>query len=370
MAARSPDVVIIGAGIIGSSIAYVLSHSTNLHITVIERGTAGCEASNAAAGVLAVGSVQARRGVLLDLRRRSAHMFPDLVNVLEDETGHDLGYERAGILSLAFTESEAAELQDLVVHRTGQGFRCEWLDGAAVRALEPAVSARVQAGALFADDCTIDSEQFVHATVAAARRRGVEFRMHTSVRSVVSVNGTVRVALQSETLHPGVAVVAGGAWSAELLASSGVKVPLRPARGEMLAVQPVGWRLRYTLATGDGYLVPRRGGEVLIGSTTAFVGFDKRVTTEGIATLRARAAEIVPAARAAPVKRTWAGLRPCSTIRRPIIAPLPSMENVILATGHHRSGILLAPLTAQLTAELVTGAAPSVPMRPLSYRRH
>jgi glycine oxidase len=121
---------------------------------------------------------------------------------------------------------------------------------------------------------------------------------------------------------------------------------------------------------GDGYLVPRRDGEVLVGSTTAFVGFDKSVTAEGLRTLLARAAEMVPRVREATVLRSWAGLRPCSTIRRPIIARLPGLDNVVLATGHHRNGILLAPITAKLVAEMIAGAPPCVPLAPFRYRKH
>jgi glycine oxidase len=138
----------------------------------------------------------------------------------------------------------------------------------------------------------------------------------------------------------------------------------------MLAVRAATWQLRHTLANGEGYLVPRDHGEVLIGSTTTFDGFEKHVTEEGLATLRVRAAAMVPRFAEATELRSWAGLRPCSTIRRPIIAPLPAMENVILATGHHRNGILLAPMTAQLVTELVLGLPPSVLMRPFSYRKH
>src|SRR5262249_12818754 len=121
---------------------------------------------------------------------------------------------------------------------------------------------------------------------------------------------------------------------------------------------------------GDCYLVPRANGEVLVGSTTAFVGFDKRVTATGVSTLLAQAQQMVPRVRDATLVRTWAGLRPCPTIRRPIIAPLRDMENVMLATGHHRNGILLSPITAQLVAEMIVGMRPSVPLRPFSYRRH
>ena len=366
---RCADIVIIGAGVIGSTIAYTLARVTQQRIVVVERGTPGCEASNAAAGVLAVSSGQARQGVLLDLRRRSAALFPALVAALEDETGIDLGYRREGLIALAFAEEEAEALRDLVQHRQGQGLRCELLTPSGVQRLEPEVSSRICAGALFPDDRSIDSERFVAALVLAAQRRGVEFRLATAARAISQVNGAVQIQLDTGVLEAGRAVVAAGAWSGELLAGLGVKVPLRPARGEMAAVQRCGWELHHTVSAGMGYLVPR-GADVLIGSTTAFVGFDKRVTAEGVATLLANAAVMAPRLGAAVPARTWAGLRPCPTIRRPIIAALPGLEHVLLAAGHHRNGVLLAPITAQLVAELISGAAPTVPLQPFSYRRH
>jgi glycine oxidase len=367
---RCADVAIVGAGVIGSAIAYTLARlKTQQRIVVVERGTPGCEASNAAAGVLAVSSGQARQGALFDLRRRSAALFPALVAALEDETGMDLEYRREGLIALVFAEEEVEALRDLVQHRQEQGLRCQLLTRSDVQALEPEVSAHICAGALFPDDCSINSERFVAALVAAARRRGVDFRLGTAAQAISQASGVVRLDLDVGALEAGQAVVAGGAWSGELLASLGVKVPLRPARGEMAAVQRQGWNLRHTVSAGVGYLVPR-GREVLIGSTTAFVGFDKRVTAEGVATLLANAAVMVPRLGAAMPARTWAGLRPCPTIRRPIIAPLPGFARVLLATGHHRNGILLAPITGQLVAGLITGTAPPVPLHPFGYRRH
>ncbi len=364
------DVVIVGAGVIGSNIAYTLSRCSRLRIVLIDRGTPGCEASSAAAGVLAVASSRARRGVLLELRRRSAALYPDLVAALEDETGIGLGYRRAGLLSLACAEAEAEELRDLVCHRTAQGLRCEALDRAAVASFEPAVSPAVHGGVFFPDDASIDNVRLVAALVAAARQRGVELRSQTAVRAIAAEGATVQVRCDDEVFEAPVVVVAAGAWSAELLAGCGLKVPIRPARGEMLAVRPAGWTLRHIVSAGHGYLVPREGGEVLIGSTTAFDGLDKRVTSAGVAMLLAAAARVVPAVGDAAVLRTWAGLRPCSTIRRPIIARLPGCERVILAAGHHRNGILLAPITATLVAEMITGGSPSMPLRPFGYRRH
>jgi glycine oxidase len=244
------------------------------------------------------------------------------------------------------------------------------LDRLAVAAAEPAVNPEVCAGALFLDDATIDNPRLVDALVSAARRRGVEFRLRTSVRSVVAGPHSAQVQTDGETLDAAHVVVAAGAWCGDVLADQAVKVPLRPARGEMAALRSTTWSLHRPLSTGDGYLVPRCAGEVLVGSTTAFVGFDKRVTAAGVSTLLAHAAHMVPRVREATLVRTWAGLRPCPTIRRPIIAPLRERQRVLLATGHHRNGILLAPITAQLVTEMIVGAPPSLPLHPFSYRRH
>ncbi len=363
------DVAIVGAGVIGAAIAYSLARASTLRVVLLDRGVPGCEASNAAAGVLAVASSRARRGVLLELRRLSAALFPELVAQLQDEAGIDLGYRAGGLISLAFSDADAAALQQLVQDRNAQGLRCELLTPSELLRSEPAVNPNVQAAALFPDDRAINSERLVAALVTAAQRRGVELRVRTAVRSIGRSGGAVQLALEQCRIDAAVAVIAAGAWSGTVLAGCGIKVPVRPALGEMAAVRPATWRLHHSVVAGDGYLVPR-DDEVLIGSTTTFAGFEKRVTPEGLATLRARAAAIVPPAGATAIVRSWAGLRPCSTIRRPIIAPLPGMEQVILATGHHRNGILLAPITAQMVTEMVTGAPPSVPLRPFGYRKH
>ncbi|MFN8627173.1 MAG: glycine oxidase ThiO [Candidatus Binatia bacterium] len=367
---RHADVAIVGAGVIGCAIAYTLARATALRIVVFERGTPGCEASNAAAGVLAVASGRARHGVLLDLRRRSAAMFPELVRELEERTGIDIGYRQTGLIALACSARAAAELRDLVQHRNGQGLPCQLLTPDEARELEPALNPRLCAAALFPGDHSIDNQRLVAALVVAARQRGVAFRSRHAVRAVAAEGNTVTLQLESGPFEAGLAIVTAGAWCGELLAPWGIKVPLRPARGEMTAIQPHGWALRHTVTANDSYLVPRVNGEVLVGSTTAFVGFDARVTPEGVATLLANAAAMVPRIAAAAPLRSWAGLRPCSTIRRPIIAFLPRIDRVLLATGHHRNGILLAPITAQLVTELVTGTPSTVAMRPFGYRRH
>lgn len=363
---ESTDIAIAGAGVIGCAIAYELSRATATRIVVLDRGEPGQQTSNAAAGVLAVASGRARQGALLEILRRSAQLFPQWVSRLQEESGIDVGYRREGLVLVAFTAAELAALSELVSHRIRQGMRARLLPRGQLLEMEPAVSPAAHGGALFPDDCTIDSRRFVQALISAAQRRGVSFRWGIEVNSVQIDRQQVSVCTSGGPVVAGRAVVAAGAWTAQLLGPE-VRIPVRPIQGEMLALRP-GVRFFHTLAAGGAYLVPRCE-ELLVGSTVRAVGFDWRVRAGGVATLLGAALRMAPALATAPVLRWWSGLRPCSTIRRPIIAPLPGRERVIVAAGHHRSGILLAPVTASLVRALITGAAPEVPVEPFAYRR-
>jgi glycine oxidase len=169
-----------------------------------------------------------------------------------------------------------------------------------------------------------------------------------------------------ERLTPGHLIVAAGAWSAEVGALFGVRIPSAPtaARWSLRPRAP----LALTLSWRDGYLVPRADGDVLVGSTSVRGATDMGVTANAAATLLGRAVRMVPALADATLVRSWAGLRPLSTLRRPIIGRLRGFSNVTIACGHHRSGILLAPITGQLVAELLLRDATSIPIHPFCYR--
>jgi glycine oxidase len=361
-----PDFAIIGGGIIGLSIARALAPAGR--VTVIERAQPGDEASTAAAGLLVVASSRAPRGVLFELKRRSATLFPALAEALRAETGIDPEYNSAGLLDLAFTSREAETLDRLVARRREQGFAVERLDGEAVRARYPDVNPAVRRGAFFADDCAVNNGRLVEALHASATRLGVDVRSSTALERVEVEHGRVTAITAGGTrLTPGHLIVAAGAWSGEVGAQLGVKIPVRADRGEMLAVRPrtplplsVSWR--------DGYLVPRAGGEILIGSTSARGETEKIVTAASTALLLGRAVQMIPALADAALLRAWAGLRPLCALRRPIIGPLRRFANVTLAVGHHRSGILLAPITAQLVAELLLERSTSIDLRPFCWR--
>lgn len=363
-----PDVAIVGGGVIGCAIARALAVAGAGRIVVIERARPGAEASGAAAGLLVVASSRAPRGVVFELKRASAEMFPVLAEELQRETGVDVEYSSEGLLDLAFTARDTERLTRLVERRREQGFAVELLDAGAAREIEPRIGDDVRAAAGFPGDRSINAGRFVEALYASAARLGVEFRLGAPLNGIESAAGRVlAIRAGGERLSPGHLVIAAGAWSAAIGSLLRVKIPVRPDRGEMLALRPI-TPLRRALSWGDGYLVPRADGEVLVGSTSSRGETEKVVTASSLSLLLGRALRMVPALAEATLTRTWAGLRPLSTLRRPIIGPLRGYRNVTLAVGHHRSGVLLAPITARLVAELLVGQTTSIPLQPFCYR--
>jgi glycine oxidase len=363
-----PDVIIIGGGVIGCATAYFLERHYGLGVVLTERGEVGGGASSAAAGVLAVASSRASHGVLFELRRRSAAMFAELVEELQQYSSIDPEYVTSGLLQLAFGPREAASLAALVEKRRTQGFQVDLLDPAAVRRLAPRVGPQVSAGAAFAQDHAINPERFTAALAQAARRCSVRVLSRTEVTAFeTGHNRVLRVRAGEQWLSPAKVVIAAGVDSPEVCRLLGVRVPVRPMRGEMLSLRPRFSLPHFTVSWGESYLVPRRSGELVVGSTSEYTG-RLEVTCDGVQTLLRRALRVMPDLAEATLLRTWAGLRPCSTIRRPIISPLPRFDNVVLATGHHRAGILLAPITARLVGELITSQPTTVSLTPFGYR--
>lgn len=368
MALSTPDFAIIGGGIIGCSIARALAMRGAGRIVVLERGEPGAEASAAAAGVLAVASGRGPRGALFDLKRASAALFPALAAELAEETGIDVEYSSYGLLDLAFTSRDAERVDRLVARRCEDGMVAELLDGDEVRARYPDVNPAVRRGAWFADDRSINNTLLVQALAESARRRGVEIRAGSPVQRIARTGDRLeRLQAGGEEIAAGHVVVAAGAWSAQVGALFGVKIPVRSDRGEMVAVRPR-TPLAVTLSWRDGYLVPRADGEVLIGSTSARDETTKVVTARAAAILLGRAVRMVPSLADASLVRSWAGLRPLSTLQRPMLGRVSGLSNVSLACGHHRNGILLAPITAQLVSEMLIDGSTSIPLQPFCYR--
>jgi glycine oxidase len=333
-------VVVVGGGVIGCAIAERLTLERH-QVTLLERDQLGCRASGAAAGELSPHS-----GVfgLRESAARSFEMFPELVARIERDSRVTVEYNVQPALQLALDDTEAARLKASGEH---------WLDGKACRDMEPSLTPDV-IGAVMREEANITSLRFVRALARAAAFRGAEISEGTPATGFVVAGGEVKgVITPGGTLDSDWVVIAAGPWSKEVAMRAGVDVEVRPQRGQLATLNPVSVSLTRSIFWSSGYLVPKLDGTIIAGSTEEDSGFDDRPTVSGIATLMDFAHRVVPGLGAATVERTWAGLRPVTPDGEPVVGPVAGIKNLIIATGHHRKGILLAPIAAATVAAAI-----------------
>jgi glycine oxidase len=356
--ANARDVVIVGAGIVGCSIAFELAKA-GVRVCVLERGGIGEESSAAAAGMLSgqhgVTNFGARYRLHLEARELHAH----LADELRELTGIDVGFCRWGLLELLFTPGEIRAADRCAAAQTQAGLRVERLSCEETRALEPSLTLDLQGSIRYADEAHVHNGRLTIALAEAAQRTGAELRSGEPAVALLREAGrVVGVRTSRETLHAEAVVVANGAWSNELLRPLGLMLPVKPMRGQMLAVRTVPRAIGQVIYGRHMYLVPRPDGETLIGATVEDVGFRKDVTLEGMEALIQAGRRIAPGIMGQPVVRTWAGLRPGSPDGLPLVGPVEGWPGVVLAVGHHRNGILLGPMTGMLVKQLLVDRRP------------
>ncbi len=360
------DVVVIGGGVIGTSVAYHLA-GQNVRTLLVEKNTPGQEASSAAAGMLAGTGAGSKRGPMYQLKQASQALYPAIIRELEECTGIDIECQTPGIFEIILTEADEKKQRRLYEVRFEQGHAVSWLSAEEARRREPSLTPGVRAAVHFAGDYHLHTGKLAEAWVQAAQQRGVTLHTGKTVTEVrINAGRVSQVRIGDEWVSTNTVVIAAGSWSAQVGEVFGLTIPIQPAKGQMLAVRTT--QLRHVISSGDHYLVPRKNGEVIIGSTIEFIGYNKDVTLEAVQLLAAWADTIVPGISKAPFSRFWAGLRPYSPTQRPILRRAPGLDNVVLATGHHRNGILLAPITGQLISELITTGQPSQSLEPFGLQ--
>ena len=326
-------VVVVGGGVIGCAVAERLSLE-NHQVTLLERDQLGVRASGAAAGEL-TGDPEALA------------MFPEVVARVEKDSAMSVEYRVQQGLRPAFTDDEAVSLK-------AEGGR--WLDAAECRATEPALSPDTL-GAVLLEHAHLTPPRFVRALARSAAARGAEIREGTPATGFDIEGHHVRaVRTPDEKLGADWVVIAAGPWSREVASAAGIDVDVRPQRGQLAALDAGSLILRRSVFWSNGYLVPKGDGTIIAGGTEEDSGFDDRPTLEGIASLLDLARKLVPRLAAAKLQRVWAGLRPVTSDGRPIVAAT-DIHNFVVATGHHRKGILLAPLAARMVAEVIHKAS-------------
>ena len=352
-------VAIVGAGVMGCAAALGL-RARGVDVVLLERAVPGAEASSAAAGILGAQAESHAPGDAFALFRRAREAYGAWAEELRAASGGiDVGYRRSGVLQLAWNEREHAELAAAVRWQTAAGARAELLEGAAARAIEPELSSRAVAAAYFPDDAQVDPPRLLRALAAAAIRGGVELRSHVTVERLAIEGGRcVGVVLGGETLRADATVLAAGSWSS-LVPGVPAELPkVFPARGQMVMLDERPPRVRSIVFSEGAYAVPRGDGRVVCGSTMEMVGFRREVTAEGVRTILNKVSAAVPSLDRATMGDTWCSFRPYIEGGVPQMGSSP-LPGLLMATGHHRNGILLAKVTADaVVAAFVSGAAP------------
>ena len=359
---KSWDVVVIGGGIIGLSLAISLRRQ-GLRVLVVERGEPGREASHAAAGML-VGSGAESPAALGVLAEESARLYPEFVHELEDESGMKVDLRDQGTILIS---SDGAS--SLLAPEFGDP-----LSEDEFQSLEPDLAAHGRGlsalhelgySAAYLSERSVDPRKLTGAAIKAARHRGVDISSGNEVKSLLISQGRVTGVETEKTSYSAAMVVnCAGAWAGCIAPH---RVPVRPVKGQMLAVigGPV---LRHVIRSEKVYLVPRSDGRVLIGSTLEDAGYSKQTDVSVIQRLFHAALELVPGLAESKVHEDWAGLRPGTADELPILGET-SIPGYFVATGHYRDGILLAPITAQVMTDLIFGKPVSHDLKPLSAAR-
>jgi thiazole synthase len=340
------DILIIGGGVIGLATAIELK-LRGAKVTAIARNQKAA-ASTAAAGMLAPSAEGIAHKAMLELCNRSLYLYPDWTRKLEEITGLDTGYWACGILAPVY-EKQGEKLDLSPPSSPSPSY---WLNKQAIHQYQPGLSKEVIGGWWYPEDAQVDNRALFQTLLSAAQNLGVEIREGITVKGIIQQQGEVK-GLQTDagTVHASLYVLATGAWVNELFA-----LPVRPLKGQMLSVKvPLSTPqlpLSRVLYGDDIYIVPRRDGRIIIGATSEDVGFTNGNTPLSIKNLLVAATRLYPQLQNYPIEEFWWGFRPATPDELPILGN-SWCKNLILATGHHRNGILLTPITAKLIADLI-----------------
>jgi len=354
------DVAIVGAGVIGLSIAWRLA-AAGLSVALFERDVAGAGATGAATGMLAAATELEPGGEdLLALALESQRLWPQFRGELEAEAGLDLDYRDEGTLTVALGRDEVARLRFRHELQTRAGLSVRWLDGAAARALEPALRPAVTAGVFCADDHQVDPRRLVPALRRAVAARGAKLIEGVAVYSLDIAGGKVTGVVTPEGVcRAATVILANGAWAGTReLVGEALALPVRPLKGQALALRANARTglPTHVVWTEQVHLAPKAGGRLVVGATVEECGFDRSVTAGAIFALLEGARRALPSIEDMEIEAIWTGFRPTSDDDAPILGTC-GIAGLVLATGHHRNGILLAPGTAQAIHDLVTTGA-------------
>ncbi|MCA1058674.1 glycine oxidase ThiO [Rossellomorea aquimaris] len=352
--AKQFDVLIVGGGVIGCSIAYQLS-KRGKKVLVMEKNRLASKASKAAAGMLGVHTELTGGSPLYRLAQNSRNLYPALAQELKEVTGMDIEYVENGMIKLARTEEEAQNLVT-VASQTEQDEQVEWLSPLKLSAFEPHLSKQVAGGLFIPRDGNVAAPKLTEALGLASVRLGADVKEYTDVYDFI-VEGSRITGVQTSigSYSASEIIVAGGAWSQSLLGKIGLTLHSFPVKGECFSVKCPRELVERTIFTEGCYIVPKVGGRLLIGATEHANTFDESISVSGMMSLMKKATEILPDLIHTDWEKAWSGIRPQTHGGLPMIGRSERWEGLSIATGHYRNGILLAPITGVMMADLLEG---------------
>lgn len=357
------DVVIVGGGVIGLSLAWELTGQGRT-VTVLDRQQTGREASWAGAGILPPGNLSGVRQPFDRLRALSVPLWDEWSAELQSQTGIDNGYRRCGGLTVSLAEESSAQYFE---EWSSEGVELEMLDGEGLRNYEPALSPQISEGFRLPGLGQVRNPWHLKALTAVCEQQGVNILREQPVEEIHQRDDRV-----TEVKTPAGRVAAdqfcftSGAWTANLLNSVGCRLPIVPVRGQIVLYHTARPLISHVVEVGKRYLVPREDGRLLVGSTEENAGFEKKTTQQGVAGLIQFAEDLLPALKTATVENSWAGLRPRSLSGTPFIGAVPGFENVFVAAGHFRAGLQTSPATAIVTRQLICGQETDLDLTPFA----
>jgi glycine oxidase len=350
------DVVIVGGGIIGGSIAFELARR-NLRVIVLDRQELMHEASWAAAGMLSPAPDCPAAIPLVPLARASLALYPGFIDAIEESSEISTDYRTGGTLEVLCHGDAERELSTLVALHHGLGLACEPLPLEEAQEMEPALGRDARAAAFLPDEASVNPRSLNAALLDASSMAGAELRPGANVVSLIKDKkrcAGVKTAA-GEAFSAGHIVIAAGCWTSQL-PDAAPYAPTRPVRGQMVALRHAGIPLRRVLRSERGYIVPRdheTPQNLVAGSTLENAGYEKAVTSGGLEEILGAVNELAPSLASAEILDTWSGLRPGTPDQLPVLGPT-DVEGLMIATGHYRNGILLAPVTAKLITDWIT----------------
>ena len=363
------DVAVVGGGIIGLSVGWKLLQR-GFGVAVFERDSVGSGATQAATGMLAASAeVEPGEDDLLPLTLASQQLWHGFAKELEQASGQAVDYRREGTMVVALSRDEVDRLRFRHDLQTRLGLDTVWLSGSAAREREPGLRPNVSGAIFCAQDHQVDARKVAAALAAALRKAGGQIFEDTRVMSLERSGGRVTgIATEAQTYAARTVVLAAGAWSPDLV--QGLELPVRPLKGQSLALRmdmktPA---LTHVVWTEQIHMAPKGDGRLIVGATVEERGFDTANTAGGLFALLEAVRRVLPSVEELPIDEIWTGFRPTSLDDAPILGE-SGIDGLVIATGHHRNGILLAPVTARAISGLIADGRMDGPESTFTFQR-